>query len=86
MQYTQHPIIVTSKDAVKIKTLLTNKLSLETKTKQALSDEYKELISRLWVLPVTAVLSDSCYADLQQQLQGLGVHIESDKEGAISTL
>jgi tetraacyldisaccharide 4'-kinase len=86
LQYTQHPIIVTSKDAVKIKTLLTNKLSLETKTKQALSDEYKELISRLWVLPVTAVLSDSCYADLQQQLQGLGVHIESDKEGAISTL
>ncbi|WP_201553942.1 tetraacyldisaccharide 4'-kinase [Psychrobacter sp. 72-O-c] len=85
LQYTQHPIIVTSKDAVKIKTLLINELSLEAKTKQALNDDYKELISRLWVLPVTAVLSDGCYHELHQQLTTLGIHIESDKESTIST-
>ncbi|MEC5210235.1 tetraacyldisaccharide 4'-kinase [Psychrobacter sp. PL15] len=85
LQYTQQPIIVTSKDAVKIKTLLINELSLEAKTKQALNDDYKELISRLWVLPVTAVLSDGCYHELHQQLTTLGIHIESDKESTIST-
>lgn len=41
LQYTQQPIIVTSKDAVKIKTLIINELSLEAKTKQALNDDYK---------------------------------------------
>lgn len=86
LQYTQHPIIVTSKDAVKIKTLLKNELSLEAKTKQTLNVEYKELISRLWVLPVTAVLSDSCYYNLQQHLTTFGIHIESAKESTINTL
>ncbi|SNT69524.1 tetraacyldisaccharide 4'-kinase [Psychrobacter sp. LV10R520-6] len=85
LQYTQQPIIVTSKDAVKIKTLIINELSLEAKTKQALNDDYKKLISRLWVLPVTAVLSDGCYHELHQQLTTLGIHIESDKESTIST-
>lgn len=85
LQYTQHPIIVTSKDAVKIKTLLINELSLEAETKQTLNDKYKELISRLWILPVTAILSDSCYYNLQQQLTTLGIHIESGKESTIST-
>ncbi|MFT7323928.1 MAG: tetraacyldisaccharide 4'-kinase, partial [Psychrobacter glaciei] len=28
---------------------------------------------RLWILPVTAVLSDSCYDNLQQQLTVLNI-------------
>ncbi len=68
MQYAEHPIIVTSKDAVKISALL-----LQTTGDQALSDEYKALLSRLWVLPVTAVLSNNCYETLQQQLRALNI-------------
>ena len=70
LQYTQQPIIVTSKDAVKIKALLLNATSHQT-----LSEEYQELVNRLWVLPVTAVLSDSCYANLGQQLKALNIDI-----------
>ncbi len=79
LQYTQHPIIVTSKDAVKIKTLIIEALSLEAKTQKSLSDKYKALTSRLWVLPVTAVLSDNCYHELQQQLTTLGIHVDSNQ-------
>ena len=75
LQYTEHPIIVTSKDAVKIRTLI-----MQAIINQALSDEYKELVSRLWVLPVTAVLSDSCYESLQQQLQTLDIDISMRKQ------
>ena len=70
LQYTQQPIIVTSKDAVKIKALL-----IDATRGQPLSEEYQELVNRLWVLPVTAVLSDSCYANLQQQLKALNIDI-----------
>lgn len=79
LQYTQYPIIVTSKDAVKIKTLLIETLSLENQTKQTFNDHYEELVSKLWVLPVTAMLSDSCYDHLQQQLKALGIHVDSSK-------
>lgn len=68
LQYRQHPIIVTSKDAVKIRTIL-----LKTAAEKILNDECKDLSSRLWVLPVTAALSDACYQSLQQQLIGLGI-------------
>lgn len=68
LQYAEHPIIVTSKDAVKISALLT-----QTTDNQVFSAEYKALLSRLWVLPVTAVLSDNCYETLQQQLQALNI-------------
>lgn len=68
LQYTDSPIIVTSKDAVKIRALL-----LDATTEQTLNGKYHELVSRLWVLPVTAVLSDSCYHDLQQQLKQLNI-------------
>ncbi|WP_372843708.1 tetraacyldisaccharide 4'-kinase [Psychrobacter sp.] len=68
LQYADHPIIVTSKDAVKIRALIT-----QATIHQALSSKYDKLISRLWVLPVTAVLSDSCYEQLQQQLQTLNI-------------
>ena len=74
LQYTEHSIIVTSKDAVKIKSLL-----IKTTTGQALSDEYKALLSRLWVLPVTAVLSDNCYDILQQQLIALNITASANK-------
>ena len=72
LQYTQQPIIVTSKDAVKIKALLIDETS-----RQPLSKEYQELVSRLWVLPVTAVLSNSCYDSLQQQLKALNIDINN---------
>lgn len=69
-QYSDYPIIVTSKDAVKIRALL-----LKYTAEQQLNDEYQALVSRLWVLPVTAVLSDSCYDNLQQQLKMLNIAI-----------
>ena len=72
LQYTEQPIIVTSKDAVKIKALL-----IDTTSRQPLSEEYQELANRLWVLPVTAVLSDSCYESLQQQLKALNIDINN---------
>ena len=65
LQYTEYPIIVTSKDAVKISALF---LQAETQT-----TEWQSLASRLWVLPVTAVLSESCYQTLNEQLKTLGI-------------
>ncbi len=73
LQYSEQPIIVTSKDAVKIKALL-----LEATRHQTLSHEYQELVRRLWVLPVTAVLSNSCYDSLQQQLKALNINLSKD--------
>ena len=70
LQYSELPIIVTSKDAVKIRALLIN-----MSNRQPLNDEYQELVNRLWVLPVTAVLSDSCYVSLQQQLKALNINL-----------
>lgn len=70
LQYSELPIIVTSKDAVKIRALLINMSS-----RQPLNDEYQELVHRLWVLPVTAVLSDGCYVSLQQQLKALNINL-----------
>lgn len=70
LQYSELPIIVTSKDAVKIRALLINMSS-----RQPLNDEYQELVNRLWVLPVTAVLSASCYVSLQQQLKALNINL-----------
>ena len=68
LQYTEHPIMVTSKDAVKIRTLF-----LQQASKLALTTEWQALASRLWVLPVTAILSDECYQTLQQQLIALDI-------------
>ncbi|WP_201551823.1 tetraacyldisaccharide 4'-kinase [Psychrobacter fjordensis] len=73
LQYRDDPIVITSKDAVKIRALLVEYIS-----KQALSNEYEELVSRLWVLPVTAVLSDSCYDNLDEQLKTLGIQSDPD--------
>jgi len=73
LQYGNYPIIVTSKDAVKISALLADYTAT-----QALSDECVELVSRLWVLPVTAVLSENSYHNLDEQLKTLGIRIDHD--------
>ncbi|GAF58896.1 tetraacyldisaccharide 4'-kinase [Psychrobacter sp. JCM 18902] len=78
--YTEYPIVVTSKDAVKIRALLS-----KATTDKALNDEYQTLINRLWVLPVTAELSDSCYDNLQQQLKKLGIDIANNDNTNNST-
>lgn len=74
-QYTEHPIIVTTKDAVKIRTLLLaemNKINAAT-FDELFNDDIKALVNRLWVLPVTAELSHACYQKLQQQLEAFGI-------------
>lgn len=53
------PIIITEKDAVKVRILLQN--------------HAKNLNNRLWVLPVQAVLNDKTYQNFDQQLQQLGL-------------
>lgn len=55
------PIITTEKDAVKLKALL---------------QHYPDFKRPIWVVPVTAVLSDACYMLLNQQLQQLGIGID----------
>lgn len=55
------PIITTEKDAVKLKQLLVY---------------YPEFKSQIWVLPVEAVLSDACYAKLDQQLAQLNIFLK----------
>ena len=75
LEYSQHPIVVTTKDAVKIRALL-----LQVTAEQPLSDEYNALVNRIWVLPVTAVLSDSCYDNLQQQLKVLNIDISNSEK------
>ncbi len=79
LQYVDYPIIVTSKDAVKISVLLADYTAT-----QALSDEYIELVSRLWVLPVTAVLSENSYHNLDAQLKTLGIRIDHDMNTSAS--
>lgn len=73
LQYSEHPIIVTSKDAVKLRALL-----LKATENQTLDNQYKELVRRLWILPVSAVLSEQCYESLQEQLQVLNIVINND--------
>ena len=73
LRYGDYPIIVTSKDAVKISALL-----VDYTATQALNDEYVELVSRLWVLPVTAVLSENSYHNLDEQLKALGIRNDHD--------
>ncbi|WP_201579035.1 tetraacyldisaccharide 4'-kinase [Psychrobacter sp. Pi2-52] len=79
LQYGDYPIIVTSKDAVKISALL-----VDYTATQALSGEYVELVSRLWVLPVTAALSENSYDNLDAQLKALGIRIDHDMNTSAS--
>ncbi|MGM8908851.1 tetraacyldisaccharide 4'-kinase [Psychrobacter sp. 1U1] len=79
LQYTEHPMIVTTKDAVKIRTVLLTELSKINAIKSTESidshngNDIRALINRLWILPVTATLSDACYQTLQQQLTALDI-------------
>lgn len=68
LQYSDYPIVVTSKDAVKIRALFA-----QATTANPLNDEYQELVNRLWVLAVTALLSDDCYQLLEHQIKALGI-------------
>ncbi|WLP93501.1 tetraacyldisaccharide 4'-kinase [Psychrobacter sp. M13] len=84
LQYQHYPIIITSKDAVKIRALLAKVFDTinNDENKQTEFDgfnkaELAELVARLWVLPVSAELSDACYTKLQRQLQGLGIAIKN---------
>ncbi|WP_227526170.1 tetraacyldisaccharide 4'-kinase [Psychrobacter sp. FDAARGOS_221] len=54
-----YPVVVTTKDAVKIAPLVANHPDLKQRS--------------IWVLPVQAQLSESCYSTLMQQLNAVGV-------------
>lgn len=76
LQYTKHPIIVTSKDAVKIKALWRQQNLLDKSasgSELTSNPDWDELAARLWVLPVSAELSAACYQRLEQQLKNLGI-------------
>ncbi|MEN2750754.1 tetraacyldisaccharide 4'-kinase [Psychrobacter sp. FBL11] len=81
LQYTEHPMIVTTKDAVKIRTVLLTEISKINAIKSNESidshngNDIRALINRLWILPVTATLSDTCYQTLQQQLTALDINM-----------
>ena len=54
------PIITTAKDAVKLQELL---------------HQHPQYLQNIWVVPVEAKLSDSCYAVLNQQLSALNLFL-----------
>ncbi|OOR91061.1 tetraacyldisaccharide 4'-kinase [Moraxella caviae] len=56
---TQHPIITTSKDAVKLRTLASRAKS--------------PIFENIWVLPVSATLSESVYGEMDKLLQRFGL-------------
>lgn len=72
--YQNHPIIVTSKDAVKIRVLLLKALQADKNESKKLV-EILALIDQLWELPVTAKLSPNCYDKLQKELSKFSIHL-----------
>ncbi len=72
LQYKQQAIVVTSKDAVKIRTLLADVFNNTASAK--IDENIYSLVARLWVLPVIAELSVACYVKLQMQLTHLGIN------------
>ncbi|GAA0320258.1 tetraacyldisaccharide 4'-kinase [Psychrobacter aestuarii] len=68
LAYDTYPIVVTAKDAIKIRPLLL--AALET---APANSSVHHLAQRLWVLPVNAVLSAQSYQTLHQQLSALKV-------------
>lgn len=115
LHYDPHPIIMTSKDAVKIASILREKLTQtaglfindmvaleaikidrlnEISNKKLMDNERQdraphaiqetfnqlslvlELLSRLWVLPVSAELSAECFTTLHRQLNSQGISIK----------
>lgn len=73
LQYSHYPIIITSKDAVKIRALLSQQPVDDASISNPITDPLNELLARLWVLPVTAELSQACYQTLNQQLKQLDI-------------
>ena len=73
LPYTQQPIVMTSKDAIKIRALIAALYDAKGNPTAALTPTYQALIERLFVLPVTAVLSEPCYEVLDDQLNDLSV-------------
>ena len=68
LAYETHPIVVTAKDAIKIRPLVLAALDAESH-----NNSIHALAQRLWVLPVNAVLSEHSYQTLHQQLTALKV-------------
>jgi|26BtaG_2_1085354.scaffolds.fasta_scaffold03483_5 tetraacyldisaccharide 4'-kinase len=71
-RYSEYPIVMTSKDAIKFRVLA------EQQLQQTLADPLQQqalsaLLARLWVLPVEAQLSAACYETLQRQLKTVGL-------------
>lgn len=67
------PIVVTSKDAVKIRLLLQNVLTNLNLYSDMEQQTVKNLAKNIWVLPVVAELSPTVYQNFTQQLQELGI-------------
>lgn len=76
-------IIMTSKDAVKVRQLVHQQIEWISKRLDCpitINDNHRQqfehlmaLLPRLWVLPVTAELSNSCYQTLRRQLADCGI-------------
>lgn len=67
------PIIVTSKDAVKLRQLANADLSqLAEKADQHLAN-LAQVFTRIWVLPVSAELNDACYQSLDESLKQFNI-------------
>lgn len=71
-QFVNHsmPIVVTSKDAVKLRELANN--DLYEWDEEAIA-HLAEVFTRIWVLPVTAKLSDACYQSIDDSLNKLNI-------------
>jgi len=70
--YTDYPIVMTSKDAIKFRVLAEQELQ-QTATAPQQRQDLIQLLARLWVLPVQAQLSPACYETLQRQLKTVGL-------------
>lgn len=78
-------VVITSKDAVKIQYVFNQYMQLLAKSEGDIDTDIdmsaetksavKELLSRMFVLPVTAQLNTSCIQQLEKQLQELGIVI-----------
>lgn len=71
-QFEPQPIVITSKDAIKIRLLLLKALQSHLHNPAELT-KLLALIERLWELPVTAKLSPNCYDVLQKELSAFSI-------------
>ena len=94
LPFNEHPIVMTSKDAVKFRALIpqliealrveqawvSGQATIALKEAQTVSKEIEQIakgLGRVWVLPVQASLSASCYDVLEKQLTTLNIHFTS---------